>query len=150
MNGPLDEGREESGGDDGQEWYGSPAGPESRLAGDRREAPRIPGPRTAADDHDDDPDTGPGAPVGEEAPPSHSVLKSLLGAWALAACSAGETEAVEAHLGECAPCAEEALRLRDAVSLLHTERDLDLDPLLRFRVLENCLGRRPARVPVPE
>nr|WP_190122560.1 zf-HC2 domain-containing protein [Streptomyces inusitatus] len=119
----------------------------------------MPGPRSAADDHGHDPDhghgppepgPGPGAPVDEEKPPSHSVLKSLLGAWALSACSAGETEAVEEHLGECAPCADEALRLRDAVSLLHTERDLDLDPLLRFRVLENCLGRRPARIPVPE
>jgi hypothetical protein len=77
------------------------------------------------------------------------VLKSLLGAWALSACSAEETAAVEEHLGDCAPCAEEALRLRDAVGLLHTDRDLDLDPLLRFRVLENCLGRRPARIPVP-
>lgn len=43
-----------------------------------------------------------------------------------------------------------ALRLRDAVALLHEDRDLDLDPLLRSRVLENCLGRRPARFPVPE
>ncbi|MEU3446397.1 zf-HC2 domain-containing protein [Streptomyces thermolilacinus] len=83
-----------------------------------------------------------------EAPP-HALLRSLLGAWALSACSAEETEAVEAHLTECAPCAEEALRLRDAVPLLHNERDLDLDPLLRSRVLENCLGRRPARIPVP-
>lgn len=82
--------------------------------------------------------------------PPHSVLKSLLGAWALAACSPDETAAVEIHLGECAPCAEEALRLRDAVGLLHPGRDLDLDPLLRFRVLENCLGRRPARIPVPD
>ncbi|WP_411071318.1 maleylpyruvate isomerase N-terminal domain-containing protein [Streptomyces sp. cmx-4-25] len=81
---------------------------------------------------------------------SHGVLKSLLGAWALAACSAGETSAVEAHLTECGPCADEALRLRDAVALLHRDRDLDLDPLLRSRVLENCLGRRPARIPVPD
>ncbi|MCX5381801.1 zf-HC2 domain-containing protein [Streptomyces sp. NBC_00083] len=82
-------------------------------------------------------------------PPSHTVLKSLLGAWALAACSTEETDAVEAHLTECAPCADEALRLRDAVGLLQAERTLDLDPLLRARVLENCLGRRPARIPVP-
>ncbi|RCH64619.1 MDMPI N domain containing protein [Streptomyces sp. SDr-06] len=85
----------------------------------------------------------------EAAPPSHTVLKSLLGAWALAACSAEETDAVEAHLTECAPCADEALRLRDAVGLLQAERSLDLDPMLRARVLENCLGRRPARIPVP-
>ncbi|MFC4609148.1 maleylpyruvate isomerase N-terminal domain-containing protein [Streptomyces maoxianensis] len=139
-----------------------------------RGAPRIPGPRSAADDLDAParPLFGPAATEPELPPrtgggtlggpgggssggpgrverPSHSVLKSLLGAWALSACSAEETAAVEEHLGDCAPCAEEALRLRDAVALLHTDRDLDLDPLLRFRVLENCLGRRPARIPVP-
>ncbi|MEU9995906.1 zf-HC2 domain-containing protein [Streptomyces sp. NPDC050848] len=136
-------------------------------------APRIPGPRAAADDHADltrEPKGGPaeGAtgsqaegparppeeptpvlPPPPPSPPPHSVLKSLLGAWALSACSPEETQAVEDHLTECAPCADEALRLRDAVGLLHSERDLDLDPLLRSRVLENCLGRRPARIPVP-
>jgi hypothetical protein len=75
---------------------------------------------------------------------------SLLGAWALSACSAEETLRVEAHLTECARCAEEALRLRDAVALLHTDRTLDLDPLLRSRVLETCLDRRPALIPVPD
>ncbi|MEU2246969.1 zf-HC2 domain-containing protein [Streptomyces sp. NPDC019224] len=88
------------------------------------------------------------------APPAlvlpHRVLQALLGAWALAACSAEETEAVEAHLTECARCADEALRLRDAVGLLHTDRSLDLDPLLRTRVLENCLSRRPPKIPVPD
>ncbi|WP_425578080.1 anti-sigma factor family protein [Streptomyces albiaxialis] len=79
----------------------------------------------------------------------HNVLRSLLGAWALAACSAEETAAVEAHLTDCAACAEEALRLRDAVGLLHAEDSLDLDPMLRTRVLEGCLVRRPARIPVP-
>nr|WP_234433226.1 zf-HC2 domain-containing protein [Streptomyces sp. NRRL WC-3549] len=80
---------------------------------------------------------------------THQVLKSLLGAWALSACSAEETAAVEEHLTGCARCAEEALRLRDAVGLLHTGGSLDLDPMLRSRVLEGCLGRRPARIPVP-
>ncbi|WP_103536056.1 zf-HC2 domain-containing protein [Streptomyces sp. SM11] len=80
----------------------------------------------------------------------HRVLKSLLGAWALAACSAGETAAVEDHLTECAPCADEALRLRGAVGLLQTDGSLDLDPTLRSRVIDGCLGRRPARIPVPE
>ncbi|MGW0546041.1 maleylpyruvate isomerase N-terminal domain-containing protein [Streptomyces altiplanensis] len=109
--------------------------------------PRIPAPRAAADDLD--------VPAAVAVPPpppealSHDVLKSLLGAWALSACATDETKAVEDHLTECAPCAEEALRLRDAVGLLHTERSLDLDPLLRNRVLDGCLGRRPARVPVP-
>ncbi|MEU4268608.1 maleylpyruvate isomerase N-terminal domain-containing protein [Streptomyces sp. NPDC026092] len=133
-------------------------------------APRIPGPRAAADDHADltaEPAARPAggltsspvethdepvlaaAPPPPPPPPPHGVLKSLLGAWALSACSPEETQAVEDHLTECAPCADEALRLRDAVGLLHSERDLDLDPLLRSRVLENCLGRRPARIPVP-
>ncbi|EST39441.1 hypothetical protein N566_01940 [Streptomycetaceae bacterium MP113-05] len=80
---------------------------------------------------------------------SHGVLKSLLGAWALAACSAEESAAVEAHLTDCARCADEALRLRDAVGLLHPEDGLDLDPVLRSEVLESCLARRPARIPVP-
>jgi hypothetical protein len=80
----------------------------------------------------------------------HLTLKSLLGAWALAACSREESLAVEVHLTDCASCADEALRLRDAVRLLHQEESLDLDPLLRARVLEGCLGRRPARIPMPE
>jgi hypothetical protein len=79
----------------------------------------------------------------------HAVLKSLLGAWALAACSPAEAAAVEEHLGECGGCADEALRLREAVGLLHPPESLDLDPGLRTRVLENCLGRRPPRIPVP-
>lgn len=79
----------------------------------------------------------------------HRVLKSLLGAWALAACSPEESTSVEAHLPECSGCAEEAERLRQAVGLLHPEESLDLDPALRARVLEGCLIRRPARIPVP-
>ncbi|MGW6417653.1 maleylpyruvate isomerase N-terminal domain-containing protein [Streptomyces sp. NPDC055055] len=126
-------------------------------ADDVARAPWIPGPRQAADDHADLsaaawPRTdGPRDDADEPDVPelSHAVLKSLLGAWALSACSGGETKAVEDHLTACAPCADEALRLRDAVALLHEDRDLDLDPLLRSRVLENCLGRRPARIPVP-
>lgn len=80
----------------------------------------------------------------------HHVLKSLLGAWALAACSADETTAVEEHLGECGACADEAMRLRGAVGLLHAAESLDLDPTLRTRVLAGCLDRRPPRIPVPE
>jgi hypothetical protein len=74
---------------------------------------------------------------------------SLLGAWALAACSPEETAAVEEHLGDCGACAEEALRLRDAVGLLHPPESLDLDPGLRTRVLDTCLERRRPRIPVP-
>ncbi|GGP36204.1 zf-HC2 domain-containing protein [Streptomyces melanogenes] len=117
------------------------------LPDDENGTPRIPPPRRAADDIERLPSP---EPVPQPVVRSHAVLKSLLGAWALTACSAEETEAVEAHLTECAPCADEALRLRDAVGLLHTDRSLDLDPLLRSRVLENCLGRRPARIPVPD
>ncbi|MFE7834627.1 zf-HC2 domain-containing protein [Streptomyces sp. NPDC057474] len=79
----------------------------------------------------------------------HRVLKALLGAWALAACSAEESLAVEEHLGTCGSCADEARRLREAVGLLHPAENLDLDPALRTQVLDVCLGRRPPRIPVP-
>ncbi|MBO8195515.1 zf-HC2 domain-containing protein [Streptomyces oryzae] len=95
------------------------------------------------------PATGSAEPGPEGELRDHRTLTSLLGAWALAACSQEETAAVETHLTDCAPCAEEALRLRDAVGLLHSEDSLDLDPMLRSRVLEGCLHRRPARIPVP-
>ncbi|WP_407550403.1 zf-HC2 domain-containing protein [Streptomyces sp. Pv4-95] len=172
-----------------------PQGPQGRALPGR---PRIPSPRSAAEDFGPLPDATPPTPAPETerngadsrpesgaesgarsgpepgadsgprsesesftvpvalpvptapAAPPHRVLKSLLGAWALAACSAEETAAVEAHLTDCAACADEALRLRDAVGLLHPADSLDLDPLLRSRVLEGCLGRRPARIPVPE
>nr|WP_308298932.1 zf-HC2 domain-containing protein [Streptomyces sp. GESEQ-35] len=86
------------------------------------------------------------------APPAleHHVLKALLGAWALAACSPEETAAVEEHLGDCGSCADEALRLRGAVGLLHPAESLDLDPGLRTRVLGVSFDRRPPRIPVPE
>ncbi|MFJ8821434.1 maleylpyruvate isomerase N-terminal domain-containing protein [Streptomyces sp. NPDC102467] len=115
-------------------------------AGGPADAPRIPGPRVSVED------TGrplPGLPAPERLSLDHRVLKSLLGAWALAACSPEESAAVDEHLVDCGTCAEEGLRLRDAVGLLHAEETLDLDPLLRSRVLEGCLTRRPARIPVP-
>jgi hypothetical protein len=102
-------------------------------------------------------DTGPPLPDPEPspAPPGplaleHRVLKSLLGAWALAACSLEETAAVEVHLGDCGACADEARQLREAVGLLQRPESLDLDPALRTRVLEACLDRRPPRIPVPD
>ncbi|MFE3161661.1 maleylpyruvate isomerase N-terminal domain-containing protein [Streptomyces sp. NPDC059224] len=110
--------------------------------------PRIPLPRSSVEDGGrslpglDDP-----APVPLELP--HDVLKSLLGAWALAACSTAEALTVEIHLGDCGACADEARRLREAVGLLHQPESLDLDPGLRTRVLEACLDRRPPRVPIP-
>ncbi|MFJ8075465.1 zf-HC2 domain-containing protein [Streptomyces sp. NPDC096176] len=131
--------------------HGTPS--EAEITGDAQTAPEAAeatGGARAAEAGPVEPAPVEPAPVEATVAPPHSVLRSLLGAWALSACSAEETAAVEDHLGYCAPCAEEALRLRDAVGLLHTDRDLDLDPLLRFRVLENCLGRRPARIPVPD
>lgn len=109
--------------------------------------PRIPVPRASVED------TGRPLPDLPDAPVpvlEHRVLKSLLGAWALAACSPEETAAVEEHLGDCGGCADEALRLREAVGLLHPAESLDLDPSLRARVLQGCLERRPPRIPVPE
>ncbi|MGS2589574.1 zf-HC2 domain-containing protein [Streptomyces hebeiensis] len=128
MTGPLDGGPRE-----GRVPDGSPDSPRPAEA----EATSTP--------------VSPPTPAPQPTPPlTHKVLASLLGAWALSACSAEETALVEAHLTECGACADEALRLRDAVGLLHSERTLDLDPMLRARVLESCLGRRPARVPVPD
>ncbi len=97
------------------------------------------------------PAPGPSALSGSRPPLvlEHRVLKALLGAWALAVCSAEEALAVEEHLGECGGCADEARRLREAVGLLHPPESLDLDPALRTQVLDVCLGRRPPRIPVP-
>ncbi|MFD1657203.1 zf-HC2 domain-containing protein [Streptomyces caeni] len=126
---------------------GGPVRPGGGGGGDAGWTPRIPLPRSSAEDTAVllPPVFGPVPPVLE-----HRVLMSLLGAWALAACSPEEAEAVEAHLGECGRCADEARRLREAVGLLHPAESLDLDPGLRARVLESCLGRRAPRVPVPQ
>lgn len=86
---------------------------------------------------------------GDRIRPEHRLLQSLLGTWALSACSAEESAVVEQHLGGCASCAEEALRLREAVGLLRGPETLDLVPALRTQVLDACLTRRPPRVPVP-
>ncbi|GAA2357753.1 zf-HC2 domain-containing protein [Streptomyces carpaticus] len=93
----------------------------------------------------------PGAAPGPEGDGrlTHQELMSLLGVWALDACSVQEAACVEAHLNDCARCADEALRLRDAVTLLGPPRSLDLDPQLRHGVLESALARRPAVRPVP-
>ncbi|WP_253915957.1 zf-HC2 domain-containing protein [Streptomyces sp. NRRL S-31] len=130
---------------------GSGGSPDGTGGHEPSPAPRIPVPRAVVADGGR-PLPGPADP-GDPAsvPPelSHDILKSLLGAWALAACSAAETAAVEEHLGDCGPCADEARRLREAVGLLHQPESLDLDPALRTRVLESCLTRRPPRIPVP-
>ncbi|MCT7355129.1 zf-HC2 domain-containing protein [Streptomyces sp. 15-116A] len=117
---------------------------------DADRAPRIPLPRNSVEDTGE-PLPEPGAQGGvEPLVLEHPVLKSLLGAWALAACAPEEAAAVEEHLGECGACADEALRLREAVGLLQRPESLDLNPALRTRVLESCLERRPPRIPVPE
>ncbi|MGW5352099.1 maleylpyruvate isomerase N-terminal domain-containing protein [Streptomyces sp. NPDC004031] len=127
----------------GGEGDGLPRVPQQRdQQGAARPLPQPPGPYDA---YGPEPEPESRLPLYD-----HGTLKSLLGAWALTACSRDEALAVEVHLTDCAACAEEALRLRDAVGLLHHEEPLDLDPLLRARVLEGCLGRRPARIPVPE
>ncbi|MFY1677505.1 anti-sigma factor family protein [Streptomyces sp. WMMC905] len=89
--------------------------------------------------------------TGPQEPPAlgHETARALLGAWALTACSPQEEIAVEEHLAGCDACAEEARRLRGAVALLPRPGSLDLDPALRVRVLDGCLERRPARVPLP-
>ncbi|MEU2930002.1 zf-HC2 domain-containing protein [Streptomyces sp. NPDC007251] len=144
--GRSDEGPRDAGGDGG-------SGHEPRGAGGSEpdRPARIPTPRASVEDGGR---PLPGLDALEHLAPApldlpHDVLKSLLGAWALAACSAAETAAVEDHLGSCGSCADEARRLREAVGLLHQPESLDLDPALRTRVLESCLERRPPRIPVP-
>ncbi|MFE2581246.1 zf-HC2 domain-containing protein [Streptomyces sp. NPDC059378] len=136
--------------DQGERGSGGPGGPDDGRGPDEGRL-RIPPPRASVEDT--------GLPLPEPAGPApgaaplaleHPVLKSLLGAWALAACSAEETAAVEEHLGDCGSCADEARRLREAVGLLHPPEPLDLDPGLRTRVLAGCLDRRPPRIPVPD
>jgi hypothetical protein len=140
---PRDEdGLRDGGGETGRGDTPTPEGP-----------PRIPMPRASVEDSGL-PLPAP-ADLGVTPPPAppvleHPVLKALLGAWALAACSAEEATAVEEHLGDCGSCADEARRLREAVGLLQRPESLDLDPGLRTRVLDTCLERRPPRIPVPD
>ncbi|MQY38021.1 hypothetical protein SRB17_60290 [Streptomyces sp. RB17] len=143
-------------GDNGHtgEGAGGGSGQDPRDTGgpDPDRPARIPTPRASVEDSGRPlpglADLGDLTPVPLDLP--HDVLKSLLGAWALAACSAAETATVEDHLGSCGSCADEARRLREAVGLLHQPESLDLDPALRARVLASCLERRPPRIPVPE
>ncbi|WP_233581031.1 zf-HC2 domain-containing protein [Streptomyces triticirhizae] len=109
-------------------------------------APRVPRPRRGeaeVAEHPEDPEDV------RHRPEEHERVTALLGAWALAACSAEETRLVDEHLDACEACAGESLRLRDAAMLLEPRRSLDLDPELRAEVLDGCLARRPARLPVP-
>ncbi|MFJ8627783.1 zf-HC2 domain-containing protein [Kitasatospora sp. NPDC093550] len=79
----------------------------------------------------------------------HDALRSLLGAWALGACPAREAADLERHLRDCPECAEEAARLREAAGWLSLDEPLDQPGPLRQQVLDWCLARRPAELPVP-
>ncbi|MET8539537.1 zf-HC2 domain-containing protein [Kitasatospora sp. NPDC004799] len=79
----------------------------------------------------------------------HDALRSLLGAWALGACPAYEAAELEQHLRDCRECAEEAARLREAAGWLSLDEPLDQPGSLRQQVLDWCLARRPAELPVP-
>ncbi|MFE5582693.1 zf-HC2 domain-containing protein [Kitasatospora sp. NPDC056531] len=79
----------------------------------------------------------------------HDALRSLLGAWALAACPPREAAELEQHLRDCPECAREAARLRDAAGWLALDEPLDQPGSLRQQVLDWCLARRPAELPVP-
>ncbi|MGK4582542.1 zf-HC2 domain-containing protein [Kitasatospora sp. HPMI-4] len=79
----------------------------------------------------------------------HDSLRSLLGAWALDACPRREAAEVARHLTLCPECAEEASRLRNAAARLSADDPLDPPGSLRQQVLDWCLARRPAELPVP-
>ncbi|MFI9270770.1 zf-HC2 domain-containing protein [Kitasatospora sp. NPDC052896] len=78
----------------------------------------------------------------------HEELRGLLGAWALRACPAAEAAELEQHLDRCPDCAEEAARLRHAATRLGPDDPLDRPDNLRRQVLDFCLARRPAAVPL--
>ncbi|WP_406202225.1 zf-HC2 domain-containing protein [Kitasatospora sp. NBC_01560] len=79
----------------------------------------------------------------------HEALRSLLGAWALGACPRHEAAELEQHLRACPDCAGEAARLREAAGWLAADEPLDQPGPLRQQVLDWCLARRPAELPVP-
>ncbi|MFH9422499.1 maleylpyruvate isomerase family mycothiol-dependent enzyme [Streptomyces sp. NPDC017529] len=62
---------------------------------------------------------GPDGPGGAGGPSAaHEEVSALLAAWALGAGMPGDDARVRGHLRDCAPCAAEARRLREAVRLL--------------------------------
>ncbi|MEU4118202.1 zf-HC2 domain-containing protein [Kitasatospora sp. NPDC028055] len=79
----------------------------------------------------------------------HDALRSLLGAWSLGACPPREAAELEQHLPACPECADEADRLREAAGWLSLDEPLDQPGSLRQQVLDWCLARRPAELPVP-
>jgi uncharacterized protein (TIGR03083 family) len=90
-----------------------------------------------------------GVEVGRLATELHEELRSLLGAWALDACTAVEAARLEAHLVSCPACREEARQLRDAAGWLSADEPLDPEPSLRRQVLDGCLDRREPTFRVP-
>ncbi|MFJ1703498.1 zf-HC2 domain-containing protein [Kitasatospora sp. NPDC088346] len=81
--------------------------------------------------------------------PEHEELRSLLGAWALDACPPREAAELGRHLEHCPGCAAEAGRLREAAHWLSPDDSLDPADGLRRQVLDWCLAKRPAALPVP-
>ncbi|MER7755658.1 zf-HC2 domain-containing protein [Kitasatospora sp. NPDC097643] len=79
----------------------------------------------------------------------HDAHRSLLGAWSLGACPGEEAAELEQHLRGCPECAAEAARLREAAGWLALDEPLDQPGPLRQQVLDWCLARRPAELPVP-
>lgn len=78
----------------------------------------------------------------------HEALRGLLGAWALRACPAQEAAALELHLDGCPECAEEAARLRHAAARFSADTPLDQPDGLRQQVIDFCLARRTAELPL--
>ncbi len=78
----------------------------------------------------------------------HEALRGLLGAWALRACPQGEGAELERHFADCPDCAEEGARLRHAATRLSADAPLDQPDGLRQQVIDFCLSRRTAELPL--
>ena len=63
----------------------------------------------------------------------------MLGAFALDACEDAETEAIEAHLAECAECEAEAARFREVAGWIGVSEAATPSEELRSRLLSEAL-----------
>ncbi|WP_067453658.1 maleylpyruvate isomerase N-terminal domain-containing protein [Actinomadura macra] len=79
--------------------------------------------------------------------PVHEHVASLLGAWALGACSDEETRLIMDHVPHCFSCREESLLLGGTAELLGGRQPR---PSLRERTLVGARARRPAAPSVPD
>ncbi|WP_405011980.1 MDMPI N domain containing protein [Kitasatospora sp. NBC_01539] len=79
----------------------------------------------------------------------HEALCPRLVTWAAGAWPHEETAGLLRHLAECPECAEDAARLSGAAAEHTTGDPLDLPAALRLQVVDWCLARRPAALPVP-